>query len=138
MKFLNLTPHPVVLANGALRITFEKEQGTPVARVEQVIEERTIEHEVAPGMKIALPINMVARTEVHNLPEPQDGVMLIVSSMVATHVRRPDVIAPITDATCERDGNGRVVSVKGFQTFAEVNMMDVLTGTLKEIASSEA
>lgn len=138
MKFVNLTPHPVVLSNGALRITFEKQAGTPVARVKEVIEERNIEHEVAPGMKITLPINNVKRVEVHNLPEPTPGVMYIVSSMVAQHVKREDVIAPITDATCERDALGRVVSVKGFQSFVYAEVKDISIGLKETAATSKA
>ena len=136
MKFINLTPHPVVLSNGALRITFEKQAGTPVVRVKEVIEERTVEHEIAPGVKITLPINNVKRVEVQNLPEPQEGVMYIVSSMVAQHVKRPDVIAPITDSTCERDELGRVVSVKGFQSFVPAEVKAVGIG-LKETAATK-
>lgn len=68
-------------------------------------------------MLVSMPMNVVTRSEVYNLPEPEAGTVYIVSSMVATHVRRPDVIAPITDATCVRDASGRVISVKGFQTF---------------------
>lgn len=117
MKFLNLTPHTVTLANGTLTIKFEKDITTPVARVEQIIEEKMISYEVIPGMVIDMPVNVVTRTNVYGLPEPQEGVIYICSSMVATHVRRPDVIAPITDSTCVRDENGRVISVKGFQTF---------------------
>ena len=117
MKFINLTPHPVVLSNGTLNVTFTKDRGTPTARVEQIVEERMIECEVAPGMMVSMPMNIVSRSVVYNLPEPAPGVVYIVSSMVATHVRRPDVIAPITDSSCVRDTAGRVVSVKGFQTF---------------------
>lgn len=117
MKFVNLTPHPVVLANGTLNVTFSKDRSTPTARVEQIIEERMIECEVAPGMFVNMPMNIVTRSEVYNLPEPEAGVVYIVSSMVATHVRRPDVISPITDSSCVRDTGGRVISVKGFQTF---------------------
>lgn len=133
MKFVNLTPHPVVLSNGALKVTFAKDADTPIARLEQVIEEQSIACEVAPGMTLDMPVNVVARTIVRNLPEPMEGIIYITSSMVATHVRRPDVIAPITDATCERDANHRVVSVKGFQTFTdEANMK-----ALKEVAVSK-
>jgi hypothetical protein len=132
VKFVNLTPHPVVLSNGALRVTFEKDYSTPVARVEQVIEQATIECEIVPGMKIDMPVNAVTRSEVYNLPDPEPGVMLIVSSMVATQVKRADVIAPITDSTCERDVNGRVLSVKGFQTFNE----KYTTPAMAEVASA--
>lgn len=136
MIFKNLTPHPVVLSNGALKVTFAKDYTTPVARVDNVVEEKSIACEVAPGMMLDMPVSVVSSTVVTGLPEPQEGVMYIVSSMVATHVRRPDVVAPITDASCERDASGRVVSVRGFQTFTpNVDMSQIM----KEVAvTSEA
>lgn len=117
MKYINLTPHPVVLSHGGITITFDRKMEDPVARLEQFTETTTIAHEIAPGMQLELPMTIITRSEVYNLPEPQEGVLYIVSTMVANSVKRPDVIAPITDSTCERDEKGRVVSVKGFQTF---------------------
>lgn len=118
MEFKNLTPHKVVLDNGNLRITFEREITDPVARVDLSVEETRMEHELAPGVRVDLPINVVSRTSITGLPEPQKGVIYIVSSMVATQAKRADVIAPLTDSSAVRDG-GRIVSVKGFQTFTE-------------------
>lgn len=137
MIFKNLTPHPVVLSNGALRVTFEKDPSVPVARVEQVIEQQTIECEIVPGMKIDMPVSAITRSEIFNLPDPKPGVMLIVSSMVALQVKRPDVVAPLTDATCERDSTGKVVSVKGFQTFNEnFNKPTVSEAVISEVATA--
>lgn len=135
MKFINLTPHPVVLSNGALKITFAKDYNIPTARVEQLIVEKTIECEVVPGMIINMPMNAVTRSTVYGLPEPEEGVMYICSSMVATHVKRPDVISPITDTTCERDASGRVISVKGFQTFSAIT--NTITNLIEELPKVE-
>jgi hypothetical protein len=119
MEFKNLTPHKVVLDTGGVCITFEREALDPVARVDLSVEESRMEHELAPGVRVILPVNVVSRTSITGLPEPKSGVIYIVSSMVATHAKRADVIAPLTDATAVRDGAGRIVSVKGFQTFTE-------------------
>lgn len=117
MKFINLTPHPVVLSNGALKVTFAKGYGVPIARVEHFTEERALTCEVAPGMKVDMPVVVVTRSEVQGLPEPVKDTIYIVSGMVATFVKRADVVSPITDSTCERDSQGRVISVKGFQAY---------------------
>lgn len=134
MKFVNLTPHYVVVKNGALQVRFEKEAGSPIARLDITTEEKNINYEVAPGIKISVPVSVASGYEVKHLPDPQPGVVYIVSTMVANFVKRPDVIAPLTDATCERDGSGRITSVKGFQTFA--NSTTVFK-SLREIASSK-
>ena len=118
MKFINLTPHPVVLSNGTLKMTFARDIHTPTARVELTTETKNIECEIAPGMTLSLPVTTVTKSKIMNLPAPKEGVMYIVSSMVATYANRPDVIAPNTDATCTRDSQGRVISVQEFQTYA--------------------
>lgn len=117
MKFINLTPHKVVVANGNLRMTFERDPNEPLARIEVVSKQKVIQSEVAPGIIIDIPIQEVERYEVVDLPDPVPGVTYIVSAMVANHIQRYDIVAPITDATCERDYKGRVVSVKGLQAY---------------------
>lgn len=55
--------------------------------------------------------------EVENLPEPEEGVIYIVSSMVLSAIKdkRSDVVAPATGHPhCIRDENGRIKSVPGF------------------------
>ena len=53
--------------------------------------------------------------EVQNLPEPKEGVVLIVSAMVLAASNRSDLVAPATGhPDCIRDQNGRIVSVPGF------------------------
>jgi len=52
--------------------------------------------------------------EVEGLPEPEDGVLLIVSAMVLAASDRADLIAPATGhPDCIRN-EGRIVSVPGF------------------------
>jgi len=119
IKFLNLTPHPVVVANGNLRMKFERDPQAPLARIEIITETKVIQSEVAPGIIIDIPIQEVKRYEVIDLPDPEPGIIYIVSAMVANHIQRHDLVAPITDASCERDERGRVISVKGLQSFTQ-------------------
>lgn len=52
--------------------------------------------------------------EVEGLPEPEDGVLLIVSAMVLAASDRSDLVAPATGhPECVRN-EGRIVSVPGF------------------------
>jgi hypothetical protein len=53
---------------------------------------------------------------VDGLPEPQDGVIFVVSGMVldALGSTRPDVVAPDTGADAIRNEKGHIVAVMGF------------------------
>jgi hypothetical protein len=132
MKFINLTPHAVTLANGTLRITIEKNPSDPIVRVEHNIIQGAMDYELAPGVKVRIPLEAHQNYKVIGLPDPQPGVIYIVSSMVASRVRRADVVSPLTDATCERAEDGRVLSVKGFQTYASAY------GNIEVLQTSEA
>ena len=105
MKFINLTQHDltIVLENGndlvlpasgeVARVTFSTQQ------VDEV-----------DGIPI---FKTVYEPEVTGLPEPQDNVIYIASSMAAQTVRRQDVLAP-TKLIRGNDGQG--IAAGGFVT----------------------
>lgn len=123
MRIVNLTPHEVVLDNGFVHIAFPPSGN--VARVEQITERETIEFDVTEEVKIKLPVHQAPKVRVINLPKQKPDTYYIVSSYVAQAVRRPDLLAPLTDSSAIRDENGRVVSVKMFQQFTEQEIMEV-------------
>lgn len=99
-KFINCTPHDVVLNDG----TVYKSSGIIarcVAKYSQFDEDG---------------IASVSYGEVTNLPEPSDGVLYIVSSLVldATRGIRDDVVAPATGHHAAVRDKGYVISVPGF------------------------
>ena len=106
MKFINLTQHDltIVLENGdglvlpasgeVARVTFSTQQ------VDEV-----------DGIPI---FKTVYEPEVTGLPEPQDNVIYIASSMAAQTVRRQDVLAP---TKLIRGNDGQVIAAGGFATF---------------------
>lgn len=106
MKFINLTQHDltIVLENGddlvlpasgkVARVTFSTQQvdeldGIPIFKT-------------------------VYEPEVTGLPEPQDGVIYIASSMAAQTAKRDDVLAP---TKLIRGNDGQVIAAGGFATF---------------------
>lgn len=101
MTFINLTPHNIALNDGTV---IEKLPDTAVARVGSSYTGFD-EHGIC----------RVVYGEVENLPEPQDGVVYIVSAMVLSQVKeRKDVVAPATGhPDCVRK-DGHIVSVPGF------------------------
>lgn len=106
MKFVNLTQHDltIVLENGdglilpasgeVARVTFSTQQ---VDKVD--------------GIPI---FKTVYEPEVTGLPDPQDDVIYIASSMAAQTVKRHDVLAP---TKLIRDDDGQVIAAGGFATF---------------------
>ena len=56
--------------------------------------------------------------EPRGLPDPKEGTVYLVSSVVAKAVKRRDVLAPDTsDDGVIRDGNGYIMAVKRLQVF---------------------
>lgn len=93
----NFTPHTINLNNG------ESYPSVGLARVSSQFTNFD-EHGVC----------RVEYGEVEGLPEPEDGVLLIVSAMVLAASDRADLIAPATGhPDCIRN-EGRIVSVPGF------------------------
>ena len=106
MKFINLTQHDltIVLENGdglvlpasgeVARVTFSTQQ------VDEV-----------DGIPI---YKTIYEPEVTGLPEPQDNVIYIASSMAAQTAKRHDVLAP---TKLIRGNDGQVIAAGGFATF---------------------
>lgn len=106
MQAINLTPH-VINFYGLDGNLIESIPSSGVARVMST-----------PGAlkNIGLPIPVASPTEygaVEGLPEPQDGVVYIVSTLVAQAVKRPDVLSPGTGPNdgAIRDDQGRIAGV---------------------------
>lgn len=121
MKIINLTPHEVILKNDYLNIKFPP--SGVVARINIVPNTEFVDYEIDEKIKISLPVQYTYQIQVVNLPEPQEDTYFIVSSMVASTVKRPDLLSPLTDTSAERDEQGKIISVKKFQTFS--NKIDI-------------
>lgn len=105
---INLTPHVIAVRTASGDVNFE-----PSGQVTRVSVSQEVVGEVE-GIQI------VRSTfgAVENMPEPQDGTVYIVSSMVAQALSfRADVVAPDTGPTAIRDEAGRIVAVTHFQRF---------------------
>ena len=97
-KFINLTPHTINLNNGAAYAA-----SGVVARVANA-------HTPFDENGVA----SIEWGEVTGLPAPQEGVIYIVSALVAQAAKRPDVVSPATGhPACVRN-NGQIQSVPGF------------------------
>ncbi|HZV49905.1 MAG TPA: hypothetical protein VFD49_09090 [Candidatus Dormibacteraeota bacterium] len=106
MQLRNLTPHAITvrLADGA---TLTVEPEPEPARCKE-------ERELAGTLSVdgrEIPIWRLCLGEVHGLPEPQDGTILIVSRVVAEAARdRIDLLIPGPGL---RDQAGRIVACDG-------------------------
>jgi len=107
-RFVNLTPHAIVLMDGTGEVLERVEPSGQVARVGS-----------RPGRQIAeyagCPVHAAPVVGgVEGLGEPVGGVLYIVSAMVASAVvGRPDVVSPGTGPAdgAVRDAGGRILGV---------------------------
>lgn len=98
-KYVNLTPHTVVLNDGR-----EFPVSGMVARVQETYSEF---------------VDDIAETQfgdIEGLPEPKDGVVYIVSGIVRKAANRRDVVSPATGhPDCVRSEDKKtIISVPGF------------------------
>ena len=111
MTIINLTPHDVKICNDGGEVVATYPKSGTVARVatnKQII-----------GEIDGVVIKAVSYGAIDNLPTPADGVVYIVSMVVAQAARgRSDLVSPDTapDAAV-RDAAGLIVGVKNFARY---------------------
>lgn len=104
MLVVNLTPHVVTVVDERSRVIRTWPRSSEPARVEAV--------RVPMGLEVAgVPLVAEERTRA-NLPEPQEGVWFIVSSVVVSaHPERRDLLVP---SDLVRDCRGAVTACRSF------------------------
>ena len=114
IEIRNMTPHDIsIMVLGGTRVI------PPSGTVARVRTRRMIRDAIAFG-SLKISCSEIESIAVDGVPEPQPGVVYLVSTFVAQHpsVRgRPDVMAPdLHSAT--RDGNGNVVAISNFVRYS--------------------
>lgn len=105
---VNLTPHNVSVADKEGNIIQKFEPSGILARVE--VSSKVVS--VFNGIEI----RKTVFGDISGIPEQKDGVLYLVSTLVAQVANRQDVISPDTGSTAVRK-DGQIVAVRGFQTF---------------------
>lgn len=65
---------------------------------------------------VCIPDEMIS---IGGVPDPEPGVLYVASSIIASHLKRPDVVSPDTAPGGVVKENGRLIGVRGFQSWAE-------------------
>lgn len=104
-KLVNLTGHPLTLTDGTKIVTLPS---SGRARVES--KKKKARRIIFDGLEIEI-IN-VFRDQITGLPDPQEGVIYVVSGIVADTADREDVVAP--GGLIRDNGNGRVKGCRNF------------------------
>lgn len=103
MKLINLTPHNVDICDECGNVIKTYEASGVVARVAHGWE--TIEYIDDVPVVVRKNVNVI------NLPEPQEGIMYIVSNIILDYCYdRLDLLAPVKQVKI----NGRVVGCQAF------------------------
>jgi hypothetical protein len=110
MTIKNLTPHPLTLVgeNGTLNI----QQSGQTARLS--VARDTLAPITIDG--VVLPVSRPTLGEIVGLPEPEAGVLYVVSALVAERAQRQDVVSV---GELLRDEAGRVIGAHGLCAYAE-------------------
>jgi len=111
MKLINLTPHSITLHGVGGAITVPPSGAIARLAVTRV----ELDPVLVDG--VALSVSRPSMGPVSGLPPESDGVVYIVSAMVADAVRRRDVASP---GELIRDGAGVIVGAKGLYAYSPV------------------
>lgn len=109
MKVVNLTPHALTLvgSNNVLTVPVSG-QIARLAVTRQMLAPITVD-----GVELA--VNRPTLGNITGLPDPQPGVVYVVSALVAEAARRPDVMSP---GELIRDTAGVIIGAKGLCSYA--------------------
>jgi hypothetical protein len=123
IKFVNRVNNHVVrlvLDDGTVLLKKEDDSDS-VARIEfRMRDKGTLPLEYK-GRTYDVPIVIADKSNVTNLPEPEEGTINIVSTMVADYVKRPDCLSP--DTTTDgiiQNGHTKVWAVRRLQCFSDL------------------
>lgn len=105
MNLVNLTPHAINLHGNDDNVITIQPCGE-VARLSVTRETRS--PVVAAG--VTLPVCRPTLGEIKGLPDPRDGVLYVVSALVAEAAKRQDVMSP---GELIRDADGVIVGANG-------------------------
>jgi hypothetical protein len=97
-EVVNLTPHAVSLADADGNVIATFPPSGQVARVATTTE--------VVGELMGRPISRTTFGKPTGIPDPQEGVVFLVSTVVAKEARRPDVVSPDTGPTAIRGADG--------------------------------
>jgi len=111
--FTNLTPHEVVVYDTAGNVVLRVPPSGQVARVST--------QSTVIGAINGIPVRKTVYGPITGLPDPIDGTVYIVSTVVLLAlkdkgVHRPDVVSPDTNPdSAVRDESGKIMGVRYFQ-----------------------
>ena len=103
MKIRNFTPHALNIITGTDTLTIHSEGMARAASTEQNCDPVKIDG-------VTIPTQKVVFGEVEGLPEPEEGVIVVVSMLAAQRSPREDVFSP---GSLVRDEKGVIIGCNG-------------------------
>jgi len=102
VRIVNLTDHPLRLGTEANNLRFRSSGKIRLDTHYRVDERVVVESEDG---TVTVPILTLTPGDDDPVPDPEDGVLYVVSGLVAGRVRRADVVSP---ARQYKDENGKI------------------------------
>ena len=111
-KIINLTGNDITIVGNYRQIVTMIPKSKNPARIH-------FEREAIRMVNGKIPLVKILTVWIEGVPDPEPGVIYVVSSIIAHHLKRPDVVSPDTAPGGVVKVNGRLVGVRGFQSWAE-------------------
>lgn len=112
MRIRNLTGHRITFVNGDMKTDVEAEGRASVENRHEFVESVLV-HDF-----LVVPLYEVSEQEITNLPDAEEGVLIVVSGLVAavaSRMGRTDVVSP---GRVDRENGGRVTGARSLLRIA--------------------
>ena len=111
-KIINLTGNDITIVGNYRQIVTMIPKSKNPARIH-------FEREAIRMVNGKIPLVKILTVWIEGVPDPEPGVIYVVSSIIAHHLKHPDVVSPDTAPGGVVKVNGRLVGVRGFQSWAD-------------------
>lgn len=113
-KIVNLTGNDITIVGNYQQIVATIPRGNKQATIR--FEREVIRQINGRVPLVRIPDEMIS---IEGVPDPEPGVLYVVSSIIAQNLRRPDVVSPDTAPGGIVKVNGRLIGVRGLQSWAD-------------------
>ena len=94
MRIVNLTGHPLVMGAEKTNVRYGSRGRVRLDTRYVEVETVNLQDESGKETGVSVPILELANGETTSLPNPVEGILYVVSGLVAGRIKRPDVVAP--------------------------------------------
>lgn len=116
MRIVNLTGHVLTLGSVDEQVIYASRGKVRLDTRYRTVDQIRLQDEFGQSSGVEIPLLELANGQTTTLPAPMDGVLYVVSGIVAGRVKRDDLVAP---ARLHRGSQGKVEYARALLRYGE-------------------